>query len=629
MLPALLVFLCCARGAGQVVLPVTNETLANPFPIYLSHVQVLWDETNNMEAAEVARQNFYPFSAYFNKIPDHLPITKRLWLKLELQSQYANDTTIVFYSGFQNYVHAWYADSGRITPVASCGNMIPAWQLSIKQFRQALYLPLQAGKINRFYISVYNRTNYHTDPLKPYLMSQDSLNEIQLKSLRESRSSDFIFFAGLGMFLIMIIYLLIKWAYLKDTAYFYYALSLFGGAVFYLSSFLETGNNMLAFGQNPELVYMTSDAFALAGVFGYWEFVRKFLYVDKEKPSLGKYMRTVAYIILGFMVLTQVLVFINGNIWQYIQRNTIAGFVFLVLGLYVFIGIRRLNQPLRRVVYGGIIVTIIFYFAASFYEVLRGTRYEVLPELGGGAPILMLGTMFQMLFSVIGLAYRNKLESVEAADIKIQKSEAEMKALRAQMNPHFIFNCMHTIDAYIFKEQPDKASAFLNKFSKLVRQTLENSEKPLIPLAKEIESLMIYTALEQERYDGSFETTYNIDERTRDYKVPPLLLQPFAENAILHGLRHLKKGGGRLTIETKDMGSVLNIYITDNGIGREAAMEMNKIRNAAHTSMAVDLTRQRLRFTHHDKMVEGTVQVNDLPGAGGTQVIISLPKIEK
>lgn len=584
-----------------------------------------------MEVTQVVKQSFQPFSFHFNKIPDHLPVGKKLWLRVEIESNYSADTTIVFYPGFQNYVEAWLVDSGRTTPVAKCGNMLPASELSIKEFRQALYLPLYAGQKNSFLISVFNRTNYHTDALKPYLMSKDSLNEIQLKTLQESRVSDFIFITGIGMFLIMIIYLLIKWAYLKDRAYFYYALSLFGGSVFYLCSFLETGNNMLVFTEQPVLVYKWSDVFAFLGVFGYFQFVRKFLYIDREKPGLGKYMRWVAYAILIFMLISQVIVFANNHIWQYIQRNTVAGFVFLLLGLYVFFSIRKLNQPLRRVIYGGIIVTIFFYFLASIYEIARGTQYEFLPELGGGAPILMLGTMFQMLFSVIGLAYRNKLESVEAAEFKVQKSEAEMKALRAQMNPHFIFNCMHTIDAYIFKEQPDKASSFLNKFSKLIRHTLENSEKKLVPLSKEIESLKLYTQLEEERYDRNFEVVFDLNPGLESYKVPPLLLQPFVENAILHGLRHLKERRGRLEITGAEENGGLKICIRDNGIGRAAAAAINKIKEQAHQSMALELTRQRLRFYNRGKFTEGKVIINDLNSnqETGTEVLIWLPEIKE
>jgi sensor histidine kinase YesM len=624
---SILVFIAAIiRLSGQVIHP---EGLAQPLPLYLNHLQVYADESNKLNAEQAAQKQYHPFAYFFSKIPDHLPINKTWWLKLEVQNQYGHDTTVVFYPGFQNYVHAYYADSGRFTPVAHAGNMLPASQLSIPAFRQALYLPLVQGKRNTFYISIYNRTTYHTDPLKPFLMSKASLNDIQLKSLQENRITDFIFMIGMGIFLIMIVYLLIKWIYLKDRAYFYYALSLFGGAVFYLTSFIETGNNMLFLEEKPHLVYMFADAFAFISIFGYWQFVRKFLYIDREKRVLGKYMKVSAYTILVYMLFSLLYVVVTGNIWNSIIMNTTFGFIMLVAGLYVLFGIRKLNQPLKRIIYGGIIITIIFYFIASLYEVVRGTRYEFLPELGGGAPIVMLGNILQMLFSVIGLAYRNKLESMEAADFKIQKSEAEMKALRAQMNPHFIFNCMHTIDAYIFKEQPEKASAFLNKFSKLVRQTLENSEQQLIPLTKELYSLRLYTELEQERYDGSFEVHFDIDDKAGDCKIPPLLLQPFAENAILHGLRHLQNKKGELRITVKHNAQGLRITISDNGIGRNASEEINRIKGKSHTSMALDLTRQRLKFYHQGKLREGGVLINDLATATqtGTEVVICLPEI--
>lgn len=622
-------FFCYSFIQGQSpVYSVSQEALEQPFPVYLAHLQVYEDVTNKMPLAAVQHQPFLPFVTKFSTIPAHLPADRTYWLKLSLQSGYKEDTSIVFYTNFQNYVHAWYADGGRLTPVARCGNMVSTTALSIRHFRQALYLPLQKGKINEYYISVYNRTTYHTAALKPYIMSQASLNEIQLKLLQDNRGADFIFVTGMGMFLIMIIYLLIKWIYLRDAAYFYYAISLAGGSLFYLSSFVETGNNMLFFTENPHWVYMWSDVFAFIGVFGYWQFVRKFLYVDREKPALGKYMRYVAYSILVFMMLSQLLILVNGSIWQYIQRNTYAGLVMLALGLYVLLSIRKLNQPLRRVIYGGIFSTIIFYFIATVYELARGTQFEFLADLGGGSPILMLGTTIQMLFSVIGLAYRNKLESQAAAAIQLKKTEAEMKALRAQMNPHFIFNCMHTIDAYIYKEQPDKASAFLNRFSKLIRHTLESSEKPLIALQSELEALKIYTLLEQERFDFSFDVQYIISENVASYKVPPLLLQPYAENAILHGLRHLKNKKGLLTITAIEQKNILVIEIKDNGVGRKAATLINQTNNRMHQSMAIELTQQRLLLAEKNEH-KGQVTIADVEtySETGTVVTIHIPKL--
>lgn len=604
--------------------------LNQPLPLYLTHLQVYQEQANEITAEQAASQEYKPFSYYFSSIPRHLPANKGWWLKLEIENSYTRDTTVVFYAGFQNYIDVYLADAGRYTLVAKCGNMIPASQLNIPNFRQAVYLPLQGGKVNIFYIRIYNRTTYHTDALRPFLMSKASLNEIQLNSLQENRIGDFIFILGIGMFLIMVIYLLIKWAYLKDVVYFYYAISLFCGAVYYISNFIETGNNMLVFKERPWLVYMFSDMFAFIGVFGYWQFVRKFLYVDREKPILGRYMKMVAYGILVYMVITHLIILVNGNIWQYIQRNTITGIVVLVLGLYVIVGIRKLNQPLRRVIYGGVLITVLFYATGSFYEMVRGTRYEFLPEQVGGAPILMLGTTIQMLFSVIGLAYRHKLESVQMAEFNMQKTEAEMKALRAQMNPHFIFNCLHTIDAYIFKEQPDKASSFLNRFSKLIRQTLENSEKNLITLSNEIQSLKIFTQLEEERYDYNFDVVFDMQPGLEECLVPPLLLQPLVENAILHGLRHLKNQRGRLVIAAASSNGELIIRIRDNGIGRNAAAEINKMKGKAHRSMALELTRQRLRFYNNAKLMEGSVKINDLNNSNesGTEVLIWLPIIK-
>ena len=126
------------------------------------------------------------------------------------------------------------------------------------------------------------------------------------------------------------------------------------------------------------------------------------------------------------------------------------------------------------------------------------------------------------------------------------KAEAEMKALRAQMNPHFIFNCMNTIDAHIHKNNTEAASDFLHKFSQLIRQVLENSQYQSISISKDMEALQLYIELEEQRNDFRFTHTIILPDQLvqNGYKLPPLLVQPYVENEIVHALRYKEAGGG-------------------------------------------------------------------------------------
>ena len=167
------------------------------------------------------------------------------------------------------------------------------------------------------------------------------------------------------------------------------------------------------------------------------------------------------------------------------------------------------------------------------------------------------------------------LES-EKKQIELQRQAAdlEMQALRAQMNPHFIFNCLSSINRFILKNESKTASNYLTRFSRLIRMVLINSQKPLIALEDELQMLRLYLDMERLRFKDSFD--YRIAFlNTMDGDnifIPPLLLQPFCENAIWHGLMHLpagrqgKDGQGRLDIELSMNDNILNCVITDNGV---------------------------------------------------------------
>jgi hypothetical protein len=211
-----------------------------------------------------------------------------------------------------------------------------------------------------------------------------------------------------------------------------------------------------------------------------------------------------------------------------------------------------------------------------------------------------------------------KMES-ERTRVELQQeaTELEMQALRAQMNPHFIFNCLSSINHYILQNDSEMASGYLTKFSRLIRMVLNNSKNPLINLDDELEMLRLYLDLEKLRFDNSFNYSINFHAQfdTSSIFIPPLLLQPFAENAIWHGLMN-KKGQGMLEISFELDDHVLNCYITDNGIGRKNAETLKRKLGEKQKSMGMQITADRLALFNNDD--EQTIfSVEDLVGADG------------
>jgi tetratricopeptide (TPR) repeat protein len=244
----------------------------------------------------------------------------------------------------------------------------------------------------------------------------------------------------------------------------------------------------------------------------------------------------------------------------------------------------------------------------------------------GGALLLLI-----VIGLITSLRYKRRRDKEQlTTDFKKQLAQAETKALRAQMNPHFIFNSLNSINSFVMDQKHEIASDYLIKFSKLIRLILDNSRSETISIEKELETLKLYVLLESARFDNKFKCIYQIaeDVNTDSIMIPPMLLQPFVENAIWHGLMQ-KEGEGMITVEIKkENEEFLNISITDNGIGREKASEI-KSKSATHKSHGLKVTSQRIEMMNKLNSTGAQVHVIDLKDdqghATGTKVELIIP----
>lgn len=232
------------------------------------------------------------------------------------------------------------------------------------------------------------------------------------------------------------------------------------------------------------------------------------------------------------------------------------------------------------------------------------------------------------VFLVIGsLTYLYVSDRVKRANqqLRLENSllDMERKALRLQMNPHFIFNALDSISSFIFKNDPKQAVRYLNNFAKLMRLTLESSMEHVHPVETEVSILKNYLELEKLRFQGKFEYEIEVDDEIDyDVGIPPMLIQPHVENAILHGIKP-KDGKSFLSIRFKLDDELLICEVEDNGIGRKAAKALPKRQD--HRSMATQINRDRIRLLKLSKNEEVDIQIIDLENPTGTKVIIKLP----
>lgn len=216
----------------------------------------------------------------------------------------------------------------------------------------------------------------------------------------------------------------------------------------------------------------------------------------------------------------------------------------------------------------------------------------------------------------------------------VEVSKAELTALRAQMNPHFVFNALNSIQHYILNSKGEEAVKYLSKFAKLIRIILNNSEKPITTINEDIEAIKLYLELEKMRFENKFDYSIEVDSSIDgDYdEIPPMLIQPYLENAILHGINP-KEGIGHISINIKVVNQFIKISIKDDGIGREKSKAVQSLQPAArHKSLGMKITKDRVRILntiHQSNLNVNIIDLyNDKKEPIGTQVDIFIPYVK-
>ncbi len=236
----------------------------------------------------------------------------------------------------------------------------------------------------------------------------------------------------------------------------------------------------------------------------------------------------------------------------------------------------------------------------------------------GGATLLLLGAVTSFLF------YKKRTDADkhrQEAEFRTQVAETEMKALRLQINPHFIFNCLNSISNYIATHDTGNADYYLTKFAKLMRMILEHSEQKEVALADDLQALELYMQLERMRLNNMFTYEIHVDQKIDPGTtlVPPMLLQPFVENSIWHGIAP-KQSEGMINIRISEHEGMIRCTVEDNGIGRKTSPAAT---SARRQSFGFKITKARIEILNRTKQVKANVELSDLEV--GTRVDVTLP----
>ena len=240
-------------------------------------------------------------------------------------------------------------------------------------------------------------------------------------------------------------------------------------------------------------------------------------------------------------------------------------------------------------------------------------------------PMWWQTNLFRILCAAIGICLiiffvRRRISNIRRqASHKQRLSEMEMLALRTQMNPHFIFNSLNSVENFIMQNEKRLASDYLNKFARLMRMILEYSREDVVTVSKDLEALQLYIDLEQLRFNNKFAYKSCVDKEllNSDYRVPPLLIQPFVENAIMHGLANSDKPDLYLRVEIKLDREYIHYTIEDNGVGRKEAAFHKAQNRPAHKSLGMKITLERIALFNQQHQGDNAFVVTDLMDAKG------------
>ena len=239
-----------------------------------------------------------------------------------------------------------------------------------------------------------------------------------------------------------------------------------------------------------------------------------------------------------------------------------------------------------------------------------------------GSFSVLIGLLFMVFWARLQRVRKGSKEKAERLRLERDVIDLEQKALRLQMNPHFIFNTLNSIQGLIACQDEKTARLYLSKFSRLMRQILENSREDIISLSEEFTALKSFLEVEQFTHQNCFEFRFESDIDESEYGVPPLIIQPFVENAIIHGI--VPRGNGSIVVKARAENGKLILEVEDDGVGREKSSKKQK----SHKSTGLEVTKERLALLLAIKdRHSSTISFHDLDR--GTMVRIALPQIRE
>lgn len=621
--------------------------------------------------SQVARQAFRPIAGTsltkFSSARQMKQTSQVLWLKFQIRNSSPMDTLHLWYYTGPHALSTLYLNKGTdFSYIGKGGISTIAGNKELGPF--AIPMEVLPDATNTYFLRIADYLVV-LDKAVSTINTTESYRKILLNEAYNIKWLFFTMAMIIGCLMLISLYAFFQYLLGRDKAYFYYGL--FAAIAFlWMLKFASPRLYLhITPSSMPWLEHPLSFSFYHILSLIYALFLTTLLDVPRQQPKLWKFVRALM-VLLAVLQLMVIVQFFTGlwttNIMLYFIVDAIPS---ATMGVLMVMATLRSRSKLKPYLLVGEIS--LYVIALSPLHGLFSFP-NVPPQMDAMInypPFFMaLGLFSELFFFLLALAYRNKLVEVEknhlqqnytrqleselaqrTEEIKAQSrkldeqhtaqlqmafdqklAEMEMTALRAQMNPHFIFNCLNSIKLYTTDNDSAKASAYLTKFSRLIRLVLENSRSERVTLKNELEALELYLDMEVMRFKDKLKFTIDVvpDLDTDMVEIPPMLIQPYVENAIWHGLMHKKEGGSVQIKVDQPRTNHLHITITDNGIGRKKAASLKSKTATVNKSFGMKVTDERIVLINQMYRTNANVRVNDLMdaegNAAGTEVMLEI-----
>ena len=478
--------------------------------------------------------------------------------------------------------------------------------------------PFQASELinGRYLLIKYQRHSITTDLTKLKAIVQtveraeSRLPRIEFLLL-QNRTSVFIFS---GIALIVLLFALSAYITQKRKEYLYYSFYLTALIIYFGRTSL--GFHDWIFNPWPMLEYLTHMELQVLINLSYVLFARHFLITERDYPKLDLFIKWISRALMAFIIIDIGLILIE-QYGIHVTAMTVQRYFMASFGLLgsIYLIVKRKSPLVYFIVFGSL-----SYTAGALATLFTSEN-----------DYMIIGSSIEIFVFTLGLGYKSLSLIAQNAAIQQNVLQLEMSALRAQMNPHFIFNSLGSIKNLVRKDHKTEALQYLNTFSKLLREILNSSKQGSVTLEEEASLLRNYIELEALRFNGRFhyEVTISPELDSHNLEIPVLLVQPHVENAILHGLLP-KEGEARLKVAFEDEDAYIHCTIEDNGIGRAKAAENKGLGGEQHRSVGQSIVADRLKNLNGQEAGTALVQIDDILGssgeAAGTRVTVKIPK---